>query len=320
MRHAVFLGEQRIEIRQGTEPSAGEGEVLLDVLGCALCGSDLRVWKQGWPVTPGHEIVGRVASGPRRGQRALVYIPVFCGRCDDCARGDTHLCLTHASLVGWQRDGGYAERLSVPEQCLIPIPDDVDAKTAPLLLDVVGTPAHALRLAHRVTPSGSVAVLGAGPIGLGAILAAQNMGHEQVYVSEPGECRRMAALGLGAETLDPARRYDIVLESSGSDAGRQQALEITAAHGVCVFLGESARWDIEETRAIRRKDFFIARSFYFPLNEVADNLAIFRRDMKRYASLVDEVGPLDALPAMFDRFGRGETLKPICVPARPRET
>lgn len=318
MRHAVFLGDRRIEIQQGPEPSAGEGEILLDVLGCALCGSDLRVWKQGWPVTPGHEIVGRIASGPRQGERALVYIPVYCGHCDDCARGDTHLCMTHASLVGWQRNGGYAERLSVPARCLIPVPDDVDTGLAPLLLDVVGTPAHALRLAHRVKPSGSVAVLGAGPIGLGAILAAQNMGHEKTFLSEPGERRRMAGLGLGAEALDPGRRYDIVLESSGSDAGRQQALEITAAHGVCVFLGESARWDIEETRSIRRKDFFIARSFYFPLNEVADNLAILRRDAKRYASLVDETGPLDALPELFDRFGRGETLKPICMPTERR--
>lgn len=315
MRHAVFLGDRRIEIREGPEPRLAEGEIMLDVLGCALCGSDLRVWKQGWPVTPGHEIVGQVASGPRRGERALVYIPVFCGHCEECARGDTHLCLTHASLVGWQRDGGYAERVNVPERCLIPVPDDVATELAPLLLDVVGTPAHALRLAHRVRPSGSVAVIGAGPIGLGAILAAQNMGHERVFVSEPGERRRMAALSLGSDPLDPARRYDIVLESSGSDVGRQQALEITAANGVCVFLGESARWDIEETRSIRRKDFFIARSFYFPLGEVADNLAILRRDAKRYLSLVDEVGSLDALPGMFDRFGQGATLKPICAPA-----
>jgi threonine dehydrogenase-like Zn-dependent dehydrogenase len=314
MRRAVFAGDRRIEIADGPEPVVAEGEALVDVLGCALCGSDLRVWKQGWPVTPGHEIVGRVASGLRRGERALVYIPVFCGTCDDCRNGDTQLCLTHASLVGWQRDGGYAERLAVPAQCLIPVPDDVETRLAPLLLDVVGTPAHALRLAHRVRPTGSVAVIGAGPIGLGAILAAQNMGHDVVFVSEPGATRRNAALGFGAAPLDPARRYDIVLESSGSDPGRQQALEITASHGVCVFLGESARWDIEETRTIRRKDFFMARSFYFPLSEVADNLAILRQDAHRYATLVDEVGPLDHLAAMFDRFAAGATLKPLCTP------
>jgi threonine dehydrogenase-like Zn-dependent dehydrogenase len=314
MRHAVFTGDRRVEIREGREPQALAGEVIVEVLGCALCGSDLRVWKEGWPVTPGHEIVGRVASGSRRGERVLVYIPVFCGHCDDCRRGDTQLCLTHASLVGWQRDGGYAERLAVPEQCLIAAPDDIETEIAPLLLDVVGTPAHGLRLAHRVAPTGAVAVIGAGPIGLGGVLAAQNMGHDEVFVSEPGERRMRAALGFGAKRLDPGRRYDIVLETSGSQAGRQQALEIAAAHGICVFLGESARWDIEETRSIRRKDFFMARSFYFPLSEISGNIAMLRGDRKRYASLVDETGPLQELGLLFDRFAAGQTLKPLCRP------
>ena len=235
MRHAVFTGGGAIEIKTGREPLPGAGEVLVDVLGCALCGSDLRVWRQGWPVTPGHEIVGRVASGARKGERALVYIPVFCGVCEDCARGDTHLCLTHASLVGWQRDGGYAERGAVPERCLIPVPDDIETTVAPLLLDVVGTPAHALRLAQRVVTGGDVAVLGAGPIGLGAVLCAQAMGYANVFCGEPRERRRAAALALGARALDSGRRYGTVIESSGTDAGRQQALELTAAHGVCVF-------------------------------------------------------------------------------------
>jgi threonine dehydrogenase-like Zn-dependent dehydrogenase len=315
MHHAVFTGDRQIEIRQGQEPVAAPGEVIVDVLGCALCGSDLRVWRDGWPVTPGHEIIGRVASGHRRGERVLVYIPVFCGTCDDCRRDDTHLCLTHGSLIGWQRNGGYAERLAVPEQSLIPVPDDIETRVAPLLLDVVGTPAHGLRLAHRVTPKGSIAIIGAGPIGLGALLAAQNAGHRDVFVTEPGERRLSTALGLGAALLDPQHRYDIVLESSGTNAGRQQALEITAAHGVYVFLGESPRWDIEETRAIRRKDFFIARSFYFPLWEVTDNLAILRADKTRYAALVDETAPLAGLAGLFERFSAGQTLKPLCLPS-----
>ena len=164
MRHARFTGERRIEIVSGAEPSPAAGEARLRVLGCALCGSDMRVWRQGWPVTPGHEIVGVVEEPGHalEGRRVVVYIPVFCGRCPECRRGDTHLCTTHASLVGWQRDGGYAERLAVPSQCLLPVPDDIETALAPLLLDVIGTPAHAIRLARRVAPSGRVAVLGAG--------------------------------------------------------------------------------------------------------------------------------------------------------------
>ena len=117
----------------------------------------------------------------------------------------------------------------------------------------------------------------AGPIGLGAVLCAQDVGYREIFVSEPKEARLAAALRPGATRLDGSRRYATVIESSGTDAGRQQALELTAAHGMCVFLGESARWDIEETRGVRRKDFFIGRSFYFPLGDFAANFEILRR-------------------------------------------
>ncbi|HEX2493628.1 MAG TPA: alcohol dehydrogenase catalytic domain-containing protein [Steroidobacter sp.] len=301
-------------------PEPGAGEARVRVLGCALCGSDMRVWRNGWPITPGHEIVGVVEHPGHAldGQRIVVYIPVFCRRCDDCARGDTHLCVTNSSLVGWQRDGGYAEYLLVPDQCLVPIPDDIETELAPLLLDVIGTPAHGIRLAKRIIQAGDVAVIGAGPIGLGGIVAAQNLGFDNVYVAEPQEPRLAAARTIGAKALpeNNARRYPLVLETSGSNAGRQRALELIAAHGVCVFLGESDRWDVEETRAIRRKDFFILRSFYFPLSEFADNLAMLRADEERYRYFVDELAPLDDLQRLSEAFSAGKLIKPQVAPMK----
>jgi L-iditol 2-dehydrogenase len=165
MRAARFTGEGRIAIVDVPPPRPAAGEVLLRVLACALCGSDLRPLRQGWPVTPGHEILGRVQQPGHSwdGRRALVYIPVFCGRCEDCARGDTHLCCNATDLMGWQRDGGYAEALAVPEQCLLPVPDDIPDSLAPLLLDAIGTTGHGLRLAQRIVPGGSVLLLGACP-------------------------------------------------------------------------------------------------------------------------------------------------------------
>jgi threonine dehydrogenase-like Zn-dependent dehydrogenase len=319
MRHAAFVGQRRIEIRQGAPLQDRPGETRVRVLGCALCGSDMRVWRQGWPVTPGHEIVGIVdrPGDPKHGKRVVVYIPVFCGRCEDCARGDTHLCTTHASLIGWQRDGGYAEWLVAPDQCLLPVPDDIETELAPLLLDVIGTTAHAIRLARRALASGDVAVIGAGPIGLGGILTAQHLGFNDVYVAEPQERRRATALRLGASVLpdSAAPRYPLVLETSGTNAGRQRALELTAAHGVCVFLGESDRWDIEETKTIRRKDFFVLRSFYFPVGEFEANLAILRADKERYRAFVDERAPLDELQRLFEAFAAGALIKPQVAPS-----
>ena len=79
---------------------------------------------------------------------------------------------------------------------------------------------------------------------------------------------------------------------------------------MCVFLGESDAWTIEETRPLRRKDFFIARSFYFPMREFEANLALLRAGRERYERLVDARVSLAGLEKLFGEFSRGERLKP----------
>jgi len=101
-----------------------------------------------------------------------------------------------------------------------------------------------------------------------------------------------------------------VLESSGVDAARQRAIELTAPGGVCVFLGESDRWSIAETRAIRRKDFHIIRSFYFPIGDFEPNLTLLRANRERYRRFVDGRVPLDGLADLFRSFAAGERIKP----------
>ena len=321
MRAATFLGDGVIRIDDKAVPVLREGETAVDVLACALCGSELRVFRQGWPVTPGHEIVGRVNHPGHRlhGRRVLVYMPIWCGTCDMCLSGNEHLCNADLGLVGWQRDGGYAERVNVPDQCLLEVPDDIPTHLAPLLLDTIATAGHGIRLARRIVERGRVLVIGAGPIGLGTVLTAQAMGLAHIHVAEIKSKRRALAVRFGAVALadDIAGlthrdRFLLVFETTGSHAGRQRALELTAPLGVCVFLGESNTWEINENKPIRRKDFFIARSFYFPRSEYAANIELLRSDLSRYAELVDAQVPLPALNELFAAFAAGDRIKPQC--------
>lgn len=319
MRYARFEGQQHIRIGERTRPVPAPGEVLVRVTACCLCGSELRVWRNGWPVTPGHEIGGVVEQPGHAldGQRVVAYIPVWCGECDTCRAGDTHLCERATELVGWQRDGGYAEFVAIPEQCALAVPDDITDALAPLLLDAIGTPAHGIRLARKLVQHGPVAIIGAGPIGLGAVLAAPPLGFPDRYITDPKAHRLRAALAFGARDLDATdapQRFPLVLETAGVNAARQRALELTAAGGVCVFLGESERWEIDEVKAIRRKDFFIARSFYFPLHEYAANIELLRANRENYMQLVDARVPLEGLHDLFAAFAAGDRLKPQCAP------
>lgn len=314
---AQFNGEGRIGIVSAPEGVRDPADVHVRVHACALCGSDLRPWRQGWPRTPGHEIAGHVdqPGHPMHGKRVVIYIPVWCGQCEPCRAGHTQLCET-ASLVGWQRPGGYAERVAVPPQCLLVVPDDVPDQLAPLLLDTVGTSAHGIRLARRVVEPGPALVIGAGPVGLGSLLVLRRMGWGPLYVREPNAYRAGMATSFGAIAVeaDEVPSVPLVLECSGKDAGRQSALEAVAPYGAVVQLGESDRWSIEETKAVRRKDYFLIRSFYFPIGEYPANVELLRADREDYARLIDATTPLNGLEALFAEFARGERLKPLMMP------
>lgn len=82
-----------------------------------------------------------------------------------------------------------------------------------------------------------------------------------------------------------------------------------------MFLGASKRWEINEVNAIQRKDFFIARSFHFPLHKCAANIDLLRADRDNYGQLVDARVPLDGLRDLLAAFAAGDRLAPQCTPS-----
>jgi threonine dehydrogenase-like Zn-dependent dehydrogenase len=320
MQAAVFEGDRKITIGEVARPVAAAGEVLLRVRRTALCGSDTKLWIKGAQFTPGHEIFGVVEQPGHAldGKRCLVYIPVHCGHCASCLAGDTQMCLNESVLVGWNRPGGYAEYLTVPEQCLLEVPDDIDDDIAPLLLDTIGTAAHGVRFVMPLVPpadTGPVLVTGAGPVGMGAIVALQNLGYRDVFVSDLKEERLQLAESFGAQRQavgDASRRFKLIVECSGSHAARSLGMEIVLPRGVLILIGESdLPWPVQETKAIRRKDFYMVRTFYFPKSDFALNVELLRKEKARYRRLVDAQFGLAALPEMFGRFVAGELVKPL---------
>ena len=321
MQAIHFPGQQAIELVTRPWPVPLAGEVLLRVLRTALCGSDCKLWQRGAQQVPGHEIFGIVDQPGHalHGRRCCVFMPVHCGHCASCTRGDTHLCLTESVLLGWNRDGGYAQALAVPEPCLMPVPDDISDDLAPLLLDTIGTAAHGLRTVQPLVPADAdLLILGAGPVGLGALVAAQELGWRHISVADPRPARLAGAAALGARVHpvgDVSRRFHLVVESSGAHAARNQGLTIVWPRGVVLLLGENdTPWTIEETKPIRRKDFYMVRSFYFPKSDFSANLKLLRARASDYLRFVDHRCTLPEFASTFPRFAAGELVKPLLVP------
>lgn len=320
MEAAVFHGGDRITIERIAMPEVAAGEVLVRVSRTALCGSDFKLWHKGAEFTAGHEIFGVVElpGHPMHGQRCAVYIPLHCDRCAACQRGDTQMCLEISSLIGWNRPGGYAEYVPVPENCLLPVPDDIEDSLAPLLLDVIGTSGHAVRFVSCIVPpqeAGPVLVMGAGPVGLGVVLALRSLGYRDIHVADPNAARLKIAQSFGAKAHpvgDTSQRFALIMECSGAHAARNFGIELVLPRGALVLVGENAApWTIEEGKVFRRKDFYMIRTFYFPVGDFETNVALLRCYKEEYRVLVDGEFGLSALPENFARFAQGELIKPV---------
>lgn len=347
---AAFQGSGVIELRPAPVTTRPPGLARVTVDLCALCGSDKRLLASGADVTPGHEIVGTVAELPdqelpdgqeppdgqaplgeapppersptqaegiRVGQRVLVYIPVYCGRCAACRAGQTNRCRELDGLVGWQLPGGFQGFVDVPARNLIPVPADIGPLTALLALDTIGTAAHGLRMCAQALGElpAAAAVVGCGALGLGAIATLGALGVAGRWAADPAPARAEAAAGLGARLLggpDTPRTFPLVVEASGSPAARALALNLISPGGAVLLLGEGSEpLTMPATPGWRRKDAFYIRSFYFPLSEVAGNFELLRSLGTGLAARLCTLHPLAELPAVFERFCAGELIKPV---------
>lgn len=197
-----------LEPWEAPEPVPGPGELTVAVSACAVCRTDLQLCEgdlaaRHLPVVPGHQAVGRVvAVGPdvrdwREGDRAGAYwLWRSCGVCRFCRSGRENLCLT-AQFTGWDRDGGFADRVVVRADHAARLPEGGldDADLAPLLCGgVIGY--RALRVSG-IAPGGRLGLYGFGASALCTIQVARYMGCE-VMVCTRSEPERERARALGA--------------------------------------------------------------------------------------------------------------------------
>ncbi len=242
MRAAVYEGPDRMVVGEVPDPVPGPNEVLLAVTAAGICGTDRHIVGGELGVragtVPGHEIAGRIidhgrdVEGWEIGERVVSYGQVTCGACRPCREGATHRC-RHPQVLGMTRQGGFAERVAVPAQCLVRIPALVPDVLAAITPDAIATPYHALVTVGRMKPGETVVVLGAGGLGLHAVALARMLGAERVVAVDPAATARTAAMAMGAdEVLDPTAHDDPARELYALTSGATLAVE-------CVGRGES---------------------------------------------------------------------------------
>jgi L-iditol 2-dehydrogenase len=180
-------GAASVEDVQAIRP--GPGEVSLRVASCGICGSDVHAFSSDagfeWiqpPITLGHEFSGTVESvGPgvtrvSPGDRVVAVAVQGCGHCETCLAGSTQLCPDRVA-VGLSRDGGMAEYAVMPEQHLVPVPEELDLAVA-ALGEPLAVAVRAVNVRAQVQSGQRVVVSGPGPIGILCAMLAKFNGAE----------------------------------------------------------------------------------------------------------------------------------------------
>lgn len=236
MRALRLHGPRDLRLDDIPEPRLRPGTVKVKVEWAGICGSDLHFYEalpypveyehpvtgEPGPHVIGHEFSGRVTevaddvTGILAGAAVVVEPTLFDGTCPACLRGETNLCDNSGfvGINGW--GGGMSEYVVLPAHRIHLLPDSVSTATG-ALIEPLTVAWHAVRRS-ALRPGETSAIIGAGPIGLGLLMAAKAQGAGTVVVSEPNRARREAALAYGADlVVDPLSEnlLDRVREATG---------------------------------------------------------------------------------------------------------
>lgn len=262
MRAAVLHGVGDLRLEEVPVPRPGGGEVLVRVAANGICGSDLHFYERGRigsfvvdrPYIPGHESCGTVAraaadgSGPPEGARVAVEPGIPCRRCALCKSGRYNLCPDVVFLSAPPVNGTFAEYAAVASDFAHPLPDRIDDE-AGAFVEPIAVGVQACTRA-RLRAGSSVAVLGAGPIGLVTGLVARAFGAGPVVVVDRLEnrlalARTLGFAAIGADVSNLASELarlvgsgvDAVFDATGSSAACATAPLLAARGGSVTLIG-----------------------------------------------------------------------------------
>jgi threonine 3-dehydrogenase len=248
-------------------PAPGDDEVLVQVHGASICGTDLHMleWNE-WadkriervPLTFGHEVAGTVrAVGDevhhlRPGAFVAAETHIACGHCATCQTGRAHIC-ENLRILGVDTDGAFAEYVVVPARNAWVVGEGINPDVASIM-EPFGNAVHATfgTGGGEDIATNSVAVIGCGPIGMFAVAVVRALGAFEVIAIEPNAYRRGKAAEMGADVLldptevDPVEAVlaqtsgggvEVVLEMSGNPRAIEQGTQMLARGGRMSLLG-----------------------------------------------------------------------------------
>jgi L-iditol 2-dehydrogenase len=324
MRAAELMAPRTFRLTEMEIDDPGPGEVQVRVEAVGVCGSDMHAYTEGavggsanvYPMLLGHEPAGRIlktgagVTGLATGDRGALEPALYCYHCEFCLSGHHNVCANIRFLSTPNHPGFFRELVNLPVANFKPIPGGMSYGEA-ALAEPLAIAIHSLRLAS-IGPGETVAVIGAGPIGLLTIAALRATQAGRIWAVEPLAHRRELARGIGAYVvLEPGEAVEEILRATGQRgvdcaidcaAGEEtmiQAAQITRNAGRVALTGiHSAQFPRIDASAMRRKEltlYNVRRSNH----ETEEALELLGAQAAWFAPLLTHTREIDRIDEAF---------------------
>lgn len=323
MKAGVFYEKHNFKIEEIEKPTPKEDEVLIKVMACGVCGTDIHIFEgdEGAAATPygtvlGHEFsgiieeVGKNVKEVKVGDRVCVDPNKLCGNCYYCKNAIGHFCENMIG-IGTTVNGGFSEYCVVPQSQVYKIADTTSYLEA-AMCEPVACCMHGIDLCNIKTDD-NVVVIGCGMIGMIMLQLAKNAGASKVIAVEPEESKREFVKKIGADfAIDPINedvkealkkngidRVTKVIECVGRTSTMEQAIDIAGKKAIVMFFGLTAPNDTISVKPfeIFKKELEIKASY---INPYTQSRALEMIDSKRIdVSTTVTTAPLDKLPEIL---------------------
>lgn len=341
---AIYNGKESITLGQVADPTLSEGEVLIEIDACAVCGTDLRTFRHGDkkiipPRILGHEFCGTVVESAapnanvKVGDRVVMYIVLSCGECRYCKGGRQNLCVSRTTM-SYHYDGAYAPFVTVPapfvsNNQLFKVESDIPSDQMSL-----AEPLGCVINAHGHLQIGvydTVAVIGAGPIGVMHAVMARLQGAQKVWMLDVSGNRLKMAEGFdidGTVQVKPDGSHiaamneltngfgpSVVIVACSNAHAQADALEIAGKGGKVEYFGglpKSAPTAVLNTNHLHYKELIISGSYSEKMTDFQASQALIQSGRFPADRIITHSLPLERMTEAFPLMESGEALK-VCI-------
>ena len=324
MRAGLVTGKDTFELVEFSDPEPNAALAVVAVDRCGICGTDLHAFMSGHPYTPaicGHEWAGTVTaigsdvSNVAEGDKVVCGVAPACGTCEPCRNGQSEWCMTaFMGMIGRDRlapkHGGFASHIAIDAQRLIPFTAALTVEEA-AMIEPTAVCLHAVRRTPSLAGR-SVALLGAGPIGLLTLhcVLALDAGH--VTVIEPDPKRAALAQSLGATVvLDPSAAgglvVDVAFECVGKGATIQIAVDLVRRGGHVTLVGVPNEMATINPATWMMKELTLATSLGYVHHDFGDAIDLVSDGKVRLGPLHSRTVGLDGAAQVFAELSAGGT-------------